>query len=60
MTGLVVFAVLVLRVLFIDLAGAETIYRILSFIVTGAVLLGASYAYVRFQTMSPHSKEENV
>lgn len=59
-SGLVVFALLVLKVLFVDLAGAETIYRILSFIVTGVILLVTSYAYVRFQAMSARSKEEDV
>ncbi len=46
--GLAVFAVLVLKILFVDLAGAETIYRILSFIMAGATLLAASYAYARY------------
>lgn len=46
--GLSVFGLLVLKILFVDLAGAETIYRILSFIVAGAILLLASFAYARF------------
>jgi hypothetical protein len=46
--GLVVFGLLVLKILFVDLAGAETIYRILSFIVAGCLLLAASYGYARF------------
>jgi uncharacterized membrane protein len=46
--GLSVFGLLVLKILFVDLAGAETIYRILSFIAAGAVLLLASFAYARF------------
>jgi uncharacterized membrane protein len=49
-SGLLVFALMVLRVLFVDLAGAETVYRILSFIVVGAILLAASFAYARFTT----------
>jgi uncharacterized membrane protein len=48
--GLAVFGLLVLKILFVDLAGAETIYRILSFIVAGAILLAASFAYARFET----------
>ena len=46
--GLSVFGLLVLKILFVDLAGAETIYRILSFIVAGVMLLAASFAYARF------------
>ena len=48
------FGVLVLKILFVDLAGAETIYRILSFIVAGVILLLASFAYARFtEKLSP-------
>ncbi len=47
-SGLSVFGLLVLKILLVDLAGAETIYRILSFIVVGALLLVASLAYARF------------
>jgi len=47
-SGLSVFGLLVLKILFVDLAGAETIYRILSFIVAGVILLLASFAYARF------------
>ena len=54
-SGLSVFALLVLKILFVDLAGAETIYRILSFIVAGAILLVASLAYAKFSVRS--SKE---
>jgi len=43
-----VFGLLVLKILFVDLAGAETIYRILSFLVVGAILLLASFAYAKF------------
>jgi uncharacterized membrane protein len=47
-SGLVVFASLVYRLLIIDLAGAETIYRIFAFIVAGLVLLLSAYAYSWF------------
>lgn len=56
-SGLSVFGLLVLRVLFVDLAGAETIYRILSFIVAGAILLSASFAYARFSTKASTRRE---
>ena len=54
--GLGVFGVLVLKILFVDLAGAETIYRILSFIVAGVVLLVASYVYATFAKLATKDK----
>ncbi|HMI31418.1 MAG TPA: DUF2339 domain-containing protein, partial [Candidatus Limnocylindrales bacterium] len=48
MSGLGVFAILLLKILFVDLAAAETIYRILSFAVAGAILLLASFGYAKF------------
>ena len=41
---------------FVDLAGAETIYRILSFIVAGVVLLVASYVYATFAKLATKDK----
>ena len=55
--GLAVFALLVLRILFVDLAGAETIYRILSFVVVGAILLLASFAYAKFAGTTPKARD---
>ena len=49
-SGLSLLGLLVFKILFVDLAGAETVYRILSFIVAGLVLLVASYAYTRFSS----------
>ena len=37
------------KVALFDLAGVETIYRILSFIVLGVILLLASLAYARYR-----------
>jgi len=48
MSGLGVFSILLLKILFVDLAAAETIYRILSFAVAGAILLLASFGYAKF------------
>lgn len=48
LSGLAVFVCLVLKILFVDLAAAETIYRILSFIAAGVVLLLASFAYAKY------------
>lgn len=47
-SGLLVFLLVAMKLLFIDLAGAETIARILSFIAAGLTLLIASYVYTRF------------
>lgn len=46
--GLLLFALVMLKLLFVDLSGADTIQRILSFIGAGIVLLGASYAYAKY------------
>lgn len=54
--GLGVFAALILKILLIDMAGAETVYRILSFIAAGVVLLGVSYAYARWMGKSESSR----
>ena len=48
MCGLAVFSMLLLKILFADLAAAGTIYRILSFVVAGAILLLASFGYAKF------------
>jgi uncharacterized membrane protein len=44
-SGLGVFGILILRLLFVDLSGAETIYRIIAFIVAGLMLMLAAYSY---------------
>lgn len=44
-SGLVVFAIVIGRLLFIDFASAPTVSRIFSFIVSGVMLVGCSYAY---------------
>ncbi len=46
--GLVVLALLTVKLLFIDLAQAATLQRIVSFIAAGIVFLLASYAYSKF------------
>jgi len=47
-SGLIVFAMLAFKLLFIDLSTARTDARILSFIVAGVILLGASYIYAKY------------
>lgn len=43
--GLGIFAMVLLRLFFHDFSALETIYRIVSFIALGAVLIGASFIY---------------
>jgi hypothetical protein len=47
-SGLALFSMLLLKILFVDLAAAETIWRILSFVAAGTILLLASYGYAKF------------
>lgn len=56
-SGLAVFGLVALKLLFVDLAGAETIARIVSFIIAGLILLIASYAYSKYATR--YVKESN-
>lgn len=46
--GLGMFALLVGKLLLVDLAAAQAIHRILAFIVAGLALLGSSFAYTWF------------
>jgi hypothetical protein len=43
--GLCLFGALTVRLFFIDLAAAPTVYRIFAFIVTGCILLLSAYGY---------------
>jgi uncharacterized membrane protein len=43
------FGICVLKLFFYDLRNLETLSRILSFIVLGLVLMGASWLYMRFK-----------
>lgn len=47
--ALVVFALTAAKLLLVDLHGVPQLYRILAFLLTGAVLIAASYAYHRFE-----------
>jgi len=49
LSGLGLFAVCLFKVFVIDLRGLETIYRILSFIVLGIILLLVSFAYTKYK-----------
>jgi uncharacterized membrane protein len=41
------FGLTVLKVLVVDLADVDTLYRILSFMILGGVLVAASFLYTR-------------
>lgn len=46
-SGLVLLCIVIGRLLFFELSGLETIYRIISFMAAGVVLLVASFAYAK-------------
>ena len=46
--SLVLFASTIIKVFFYDMAELEAIYRITSFIILGAILIGVSFLYQRF------------
>lgn len=48
--GIVVFAVTLGKVLIVDMQGVEAVYRILSFLALGVLLLGGSWLYYRHTT----------
>ena len=41
---------MLMRVAFIDLAGTETLVRVISLIILGLILLGTSWMYHRYST----------
>jgi uncharacterized membrane protein len=47
--AMALFAVVVLKVFLVDLGRLDAGYRILSFLVLGAVLIGASFVYTRYR-----------
>ena len=58
-TALCLFGVTVLKLLFIDLAVLQQIYRILAFLVVGLLMIGASYLYHRVEkSLAPTEGEQ--
>ena len=49
LSGLALFLVCILKLFFYDLRQLETLYRILSFIVLGLILVSVSWVYTRFR-----------
>jgi uncharacterized membrane protein len=56
--GFVLFGITVLKVLAIDMSELEKVYRILSFIASGLLLVGAAYFYQRYSPMLLGEMEE--
>jgi len=57
-SGLLMFAAAVLRIGIVDIAGLPIIYKIISFILMGLILLGVSYVYTRFMDEEPAGPEK--
>lgn len=56
------FSLTILKVFFLDMKNVSTPYRILSFVVLGLVLIGASYLYYKFKDrllIPPGQQKEN-
>ena len=49
--ALLLFAATALKLVFVDLASLEQIYRIMSFVALGLLMIGASYVYHRVEKM---------
>jgi uncharacterized membrane protein len=56
------FAITMIKVFLVDMARVSTPYRVISFMVLGLMLIGASYLYYRFkkQILPPVSKKESA
>lgn len=49
MVGLLLFALTIFKIFFVDLAKSDVLFRLIAFALVGAVLLLAAYAYLRTQ-----------
>ncbi len=49
--GILTLGITILKVFFFDLSSLQTLYRIISFIVLGLLLLAVSYSYNRFKNL---------
>ncbi|MDB4360056.1 DUF2339 domain-containing protein, partial [Akkermansiaceae bacterium] len=61
--GLTLFTAVILKVFVIDLAGLDQIFRIISFIILGLVILFGSFLYLKYRhhflTDSSYPEKEN-
>lgn len=49
LSGMIILLLAILRIFIIDLSFLETIYRIISFIVLGVILMGISFIYTKYK-----------
>lgn len=56
--GLLLLGLTTLKVFFLDLSALERVYRIISFIVLGAILLAVSYLYQQSQRRTDEANED--
>ena len=49
MVGLILFAITIFKIFFVDLAASDVLFRLIAFALVGIVLLLAAYAYLRKQ-----------
>ena len=56
--GLALFAVVAWKVLFLDLARLDQLYRIVAFLVLGAVVLSGSFVYLKYRPVIAKTKKE--
>ena len=59
LAALALFGLTALKVILFDMAGISQIYRIVSFVVLGALMLGASYLYNRMERTLTHERSIN-
>lgn len=58
LAGLAVFAMLVAKLVFYDLRSAETIWRIISFVVAGGLMMAGAFILARFNKAMGQSERE--
>lgn len=58
--GLLLLGLTLIRVVFVDLAGLDTIFRIITFIVLGILFLGVSFLYSRFNIDKDKSRDSKA
>lgn len=57
--GITLFGITILKVFFVDLSNLQTLYRIISFILLGVILILVSYMYQRYRHLILASSEPN-
>jgi uncharacterized membrane protein len=55
--GFIIFAITLLRIVFVDLSELPIIYKIISFIILGGLFLGVSFIYTKYNIDKPRSGE---